>query len=441
LLIFSGCAAGMCIAFGHLIRIPNGDRMPALHRTLLHPLLPLHPICVFAACMLALPLAWSQPAPQPGLKAAIDAAWQRSPQARTLDARGDETLAASAAARTWIAGSPVAGLAQRNGTEQNDMRESEVSLSTPLWMPGQQSARQTLAQGTIDDLQAQLKAERLSIAGEVRERLWAVAAARAMLAEAGDHQHHLQAISDEVMQRVKAGDLARTDGMLAQQEVLAARGTVALAQRSAAEAWSRYHLLTGQSDIPELLPEPIAPAPQALPAQHPRMLAAQATRQRAQMALNLVNATRSEPPVVALSMRREHGGVAQAARNSVGLALHIAIGTSARNRPLETAALTRIATAMAQEAQTAAAIQADIELARQQLEVSQQALDAAQERTALTREHTRLIEQAFRLGERGLADLLRSTILSHDAQSAQHQEQVALGLAHARINQALGVTP
>jgi len=55
--------------------------------------------------------------------------------------------------------------------------------------------------------------------------------------------------------------------------------------------------------------------------------------------------------------------------------------------------------------------------------------------------HTRLIEQAFRLGERGLTDLLRSKILEHDAESAQRQERVAVGLAHARINQALGVMP
>ena len=407
----------------------------------------LHPICIFTAGMLALPLACSQPAPSglPGLKSAVDAALQRSPQARTLEARSDETLAASAAARTWIAGSPVIGLAQRKGSEQNDMRENEISLSAPLWLPGQKSARQTLAQAGIDDLQADLKAERLSIAGEVRERLWAVSAARAMLAEASDHQHHLQAIADEVMQRVKAGDLARTDGMLARQEVLAAKGTVALTQRRAAEAWSRYHLLTGQTDIPAALPEPLAePIAAAWPKlleQHPRMLAAQATLHNAQMALKVIKATRSDPPVVALSMRRERDGGAAAARNSVGLALHIPIGTSARNQPLETAALTKIATAAAQEAQTAATLRADADLARQQLEMSQQALDAAQERTLLTREHMRLIEQAFRLGERALADLLRATILAHDAESAQRQEQVALNLAHARTNQALGVTP
>jgi outer membrane protein TolC len=404
-----------------------------------YPAYLLHPICIFTACALALPMAASQTQPALDLKMAIDAAWQRSPLARTLEAHGDETLAEREAAQTWIAGSPIIGLAQRSDrwTDQRDTRENEVSLSAPLFLPGQKLARQTLAQSSIDAQAAQLSDARLSIAGEVRERLWAVAASRETLLEATDHERHLQAIADEVTLRVQAGDLASTDGMLAQQEVLAARGAIAVARRNASDALSRYQLLTGHSDIAEPLPESIAESSE----QHPRMLAVQAKLRREQMALKLVSATRSEPPVVGISMRREQDGAMAQARSSIGIALQIPIGTNARNRPLETAALTNIATAMAQEAQTAAAIRSDLELARQQLDVSQQALAAARARSRLTREHTRLIEQAFRLGERGLTDLLRSKILEHDAESAQRQERIAVGLAHARINQALGVMP
>lgn len=408
-----------------------------------YPACLLHPIFIFTACAFVLPMAASQPQMQPsppGLKMAIDAAWQRSPLARTLDARGDETRAGRDAAQTWLAGSPIIGLAQRSDrwTDQRDVRENEVSLSVPFFLPAQKSARQTLAQSSIDAQTAQVSDARLSIAGEVRERLWAVAASRETLLEATDHEHHLQAIADEVRLRVQAGELASTDDMLAQQEVLAARGAIAVARRNAAQVWSRYHLLTGQSNIAQPIPEPIA---SATPEQHPRMLAAQAQLQRERMALQLVGATRSDPPVVGLSMRREQEGLMTPSRSSIGIALQIPIGTNARNRPLETAALTNMATAMAQEAQTAASIRTDLELARQQLDVSQQALSAAQARSALTREHTRLIEQAFRLGERGLTDLLRSTILVHEAESVQRQERVAVGLAHARINQALGVMP
>lgn len=374
------------------------------------------------------------------LKAAVDAAWQRSPQAQTLEARRDEMLAGREAAQTWIAGSPSIGLAQRSDrwTDRNGVRETEVSVSAPLWLPDQRSARQNFAQSSSVALEAQLANARLALAGEVRERLWGVAAAREALSEAQDHQHHLEAIAEEVMRRVKAGDLARVDGMLAQQEVLAAKGAVAAAQVKAQEALTRYSTLTGQADIPAAEPELLAPAMQE---PHPRLLAARTALERAQASLNVVSKTRSDPPSVGLLMQHDQGGATADSSRTIGIAVQIPIGTNARNRPLETAARTQIEAATAETAQVETTLRADSELARQQLATAQQSLEDASSRAALTREHTQLIEQAFRAGERGLVDLLRSQALSHEAEVAERQQRVAVGLAHARLNQALGVIP
>lgn len=393
---------------------------------------------LFSAVALASPMALSQSGPS-GLKAAFDAAWQRSPQGRTLEARRNEMLAGRDAADTWIAGSPTVGLAQRSDrwTDRNGVRETEVSLSAPIWLPGQKTARQGLAESSSEDLEAQIASARLDIAGEVRERLWAVAAAQEALNEAEDHEDHLEGIADEVMRRVEAGDLARIDGILAQQEVLAARGAVASARARMQEAQARYTALTGQPDIPSIEPEPIA---EGVREQHPRMLAARAALKRSQSSLDVVNRTRSEPPTVGLLMRREKEG-ANSTASSVGVSVQIPIGTNARNRPLETAAQTQIASAAAELAQTEATLQADIDMARLQLTTSRQALDATTARLALAREHMALIEKAFRLGERGLAELLRSQSQLHDAEFAESQQRVAAGLAHARLNQALGITP
>ena len=402
-----------------------------------------HRIVLAIALALAPPAALSASAPADalvGLRAAIDAAWQRSPQARTLEARRDEVTAGREAAQTWIAGSPVIGLGQRSDrwTDQTGRRETELSVSAPVWLPGQKSARQTLVQAGADDLEAQIATMRLTLASEVRERMWAAAAAREALAEAQDHQQHLEALADEVMRRVKAGDLARTDGMLAQQEVLAARAAVGGAQTRVNEAMARYSTLTGQPDIPHPTPEPLG---LAAPDPHPRMIAARTALQRAQASLHVVSASRSDPPTIGLSMQREQDNAAAAANRRIGVAIQIPIGTGARNRPLETAARTQIETASAEAAQAQAALRADIELARQQLAASQAALETASARTMLTREHMQLIEKAFRLGERGLADQLRAQSLAHEADAAERQQRVTVGLAHARLNQALGILP
>lgn len=398
-----------------------------------------HRLAMFTALALVWPLAFSQPGP-PELKTAVDAAWHRSPQGRTLEARRKEVLAGQDDARTWIAGSPVLGLSQRSDrwTDQAGGLENEVSLSAPIWLPGQKTARQALAQSGAENLEAQIAQARLALAGEVRERLWAAAAADAALATAKDRQAHLAAIAGEVMQRVTAGDLARADGILARQEVLAAQAATTLAQGQRNEAHARYSLLTG-------LPAVVPPAPETIAASmrepHPRRLAADTTLAHAQSALHVVNRNRSASPTLGMSLRRERDSATRAYGSSVGIAVQIPFGTSARHRPLETAALTQIEAASAQAAQVERELHAAIELARQQLSAAQQALDTASSRVLLTREHTALIAKAFRLGERGLADLLRSQALSHEADNAQSQQKVAVGLAHARLNQALGIIP
>jgi cobalt-zinc-cadmium efflux system outer membrane protein len=396
-------------------------------------------ICMLSALALPSPMALSQAAP-PGLKADVDAAWQRSPQGRTLEARRDETLAGREAAQSWIAGSPSVGLSQRSDrwTDRSGVRETDISLSAPVWLPGQKSARQALARTSSDDLEAQIASARLVIAGEVRERLWAVAAARVALTEVQDHLHHLEGLYEEVNRRFRAGDLARTDELLSRQEVLSVQGSVAGAQAKLQEAQSRYTALTGQPEIPKPELEPLA-AVQNSP--HPRLLAARSSLGRAEAAHKVVTATRSDPPTVGVSMRREQDSFAGGNNRSVGIAVQIPFGTNARNRPLEAAALTQIQTAAAEAAQTESVLQGDVDLARKQLATAEQARETAGSRAALMREHTQLIEKAFRLGERGLAELLRSEALSHEAGIAVHEQQIAVGLARARLNQALGVLP
>lgn len=398
-----------------------------------------HLLLIAVALAIASPAAFSQAAPD-SLKAAIDAAWQRWPQARTLEAKRDEIAAGRETARSWIAGSPSVGLSDRSDrwTDRTGIREREMSLSAPVWLPGQVTARQAQAEANAQDLDAQIAATRLAVAGEVRERLWAAAAAKENLAEALNREKYLSATADEVLRRVKAGDMARSDGILAQQEVLAAKAAVADAQLKLREALLRFTALTGSKEIPPVAPEPLVASG---PEPHPRLRASRAAIESAQASVNVVNKTRSEPPTVGVAYRRERDAITGESAASVALALQIPIGTAARNRPLETAAHTQLETAKAEAAQVEAALQADIALAQEQVAVVTQAFEAASARAALAREHAQLIEKAFRLGERGLADMMRAQSVLHDAEVAERQQRVAVGLAHARLNQALGVTP
>ncbi|MGZ8293729.1 MAG: TolC family protein [Telluria sp.] len=400
-------------------------------------------LCIAGAAIVLPCLATAAPtAPVTGatLKAVIETAWSRSAEVRTLEARQEEAAAARATARSWIAGSPTLGLSQRadRGDSQRDQRESEVSLSAPVWLPGQKSAREAVAARSTEEVSAQLIQARLAVAGEVRTRLWEAAGARESLEEKQDHLEHMEQIADDVQRRVKAGELARSDGLMAEQEVHAAQVEVALTKSRAAAALARYTLLTGVASLPSLEPEPLRPAADAVNA---RLAAARATELRARAGLRLAEATRGAPPSVAVSLREERERNLGEPTRSIGIALQIPLGSEARNRPAEALARTQIAAAAAEAAQAEASVGSDASLAHEQLENARAALAAAISRAATLHEHRALIDKAFRLGEQGVADVLRSNALTHEADVAVRQQRVALGLAHAQFNQAQGLLP
>jgi len=374
------------------------------------------------------------------LQQAVDSAWRRAPVAQTLEARQNEAAAARGLAGSWLATSPTLGLSQRNdtGASGRDQRESDLSVSTSIWLPHQKRARETLAERSTEEIAAHLGATRLEIAGLVRSRLWEAAAARVMLDERQGHVQHLEQLAEEVQRRVKAGDLARSDALLTEQEVLAARVQVLHARTNAAEALARYRVLTGLPELPALEPEPLheTDAPANL-----RLQAAQASEGRARASLRLAEASRAAPPTVALSVRREDERTLREPARSIGIALQIPLGSAGRNRSIEAQASTVIATAAAEAAQVHASAAADVEVARERLANTRLALATANARAAALHEHTALFAKAFQHGERGLAELLRSHALTHEADVAVAQQRVALGLAHASLNQALGILP
>lgn len=388
---------------------------------------------------LALP-CWALAAPPVTLKHAVDSAWQRVPDARTIEARQLEAAASRAGAASWLATPPTLGLSQRrdeSGSERAQ-RESEMSVSSSFWLPRQKSARETLAARTTIEARAHLLATRLAVAGLVRDLMWEAASAQVTLDEKQDHLHHLEGLADEVGRRVKAGDLARSDGLLADQEVLAARIEVGKARTAAAEALARFQVLTGLPELPALELEPLREA--EAPA-NTRLAAAQASEQRARADLRLLEANRSAPPTIALSVRREDERGLREPTRSLGVALQIPVGSAARNRSVEAQAQTAIATAAAEAAEVQAASAAELAIARARLANAGTALNDAIARAKALHEHTALFENAFRQGERGLAELLRSRALTHEADVAVAQQQVAVGHAHAQLNQALGILP
>lgn len=392
---------------------------------------------------------WAQtalPAGEPGarvsLHAATESAWQRSVLAREATAQRRGADAARTAASSLWAKSPAVELAHRgdSGAQASGRRESEVGLSWPLWLPGQQAARQAAASMEEQVAQETGRALKLRLAGEVREQAWGLQMLKAELEQVTAQQQSLQELAADVDRRVKAGDLARADAMAARAEVLAAAAVRSEVGQRLADSRARWRVLTGQALDPDPVESPV-PEPAGLADAHPELRLAARKLEHSRRKLDLVQHSRREAPEVSVSYRHDQGGAGQGEQGSVGVKLRLPFGTEDRNLPLEAAAQGELEIAEAaaqrlQEQQTVA-----MASARQSLRSAQERLDAERERAGLLAERAQLMKNAFQAGEAALPELLRAIGAASQAQASLTRQEAALGLARARYQQALGVLP
>ena len=380
-------------------------------------------------------MAFAQSSP---LATAVEAAWARSVQ--SVSAEGQLALAGAhrqAADALWAAPPSLEAAHRSDRLQDNAGRsESEIGLAWPLLLPGQRSARQAAASADRDSAEASLAAARLRIAGEVREAAWAVVARRGEASVAAQDAQNLQALATDVERRVAAGDLARADFLAAQAEFLSASAQAAQARQRLDAATAHWKMLTGLPDIPD--PSEIGARAGTT---HPELVLASLGTALARAKLELVRATGSDAPELAVRYRRETAASGLPPDNTVGLAIRIPLGTFDRNLPREKAALAELEVALAEERRQRLRLESEAATAQAALAVAGEQLRAEERRAELLRERATLIEKSFRAGETPLPELLRARLASTQAQSALAAQRAALGLALARLNQINGQLP
>lgn len=376
----------------------------------------------------------------PSLREALEAAWARSAEARSLPAARADVAARRAAATAWIPGAPVLTLAQRNDRLSGDRGklENEVELAAPLWLPGQQAAREAEAQSYDAQTDARVRARRLQLAGTLRQLCWQVLEAQAEAAQAESAEQTARALIADLSRQVDVGEAARAD-------LLAARASHLQLQRQLAQAtlaqrrlqW-RWQTLTGLEDVAETEESPAA-APDAAP--HPALLEAQARVEREQRRLELARASRRDAPELGVQLRRERDMSGADASSSLRFQIRVPLDSETRNAPVLSAALLELDRARADLEWVERELQAEHHLAEQEQAASEQTLDLAERRRVAERERLALAERAWKLGAMPLAELLRVREAARSAELEAQRAHIARNAARARLNQALGVLP
>ena len=389
------------------------------------------------------------------LRRVIELAWERSPELAGVPGRQAAATARAAAAGSITPGPPSAGggFTTDGFSNRRGGREFELSVATPLWLPGEGAASVRAANADLARLTAQQEAQRLVVAGEVREALALVALAQVELAGVEARLRDARTLEADIGRRVRGREAAEAELLTARLD----RFEVEVAQRERRAALENARLmftaLTGVEPDAGALNEtaPVAPARGAasvadgqLPANglgHPRLAEANAAVAVAEANRRLAALQSRDSPEIGVIGRSERDPGSNRYDNRAGLQFRLPFATEARNAPRRAAAEADLTEAVA--ASTNVRRQVDLQVARARIELDavEEGLKAARQRVAVLRQQRGLADTAYRAGQIALADAIRVRAFATESEVAQGRAEVATRQARSRVRQAMGLLP
>lgn len=377
----------------------------------------------------------------PTLKDALEGAWAKHPLAQSRDARIGQNAAKRELAASWLADAPRVSLGQKTDrlNQNNGAREYEADISVAIQMPALRDARSALAERESVAYEANLAAEKWRLAGEVRELYWQARIAAGELALASRKVADARALSADVLRRLKAGEVARTDWNQAEAAVKLAEILQAEARAKSFRTERAFFGVTGLTQLPEA--HETATKDERSLEQHPALLELAQTADAARAQQAEVSANRRDPPELSLGTVRERGSFGESSAGSVVMRVTVPLGLASRNRArmAEAGALRIEAETRLPQARTR--LEADLAAAREDLAQAAQQVELAESRLTLTRETHQLLDKSYRLGELDLPARLRAEAERFDAELALARARLELQRNVSRLNQSSGILP
>jgi outer membrane protein TolC len=388
-------------------------------------------------------LAAAQAAPaEVSLSEAVAAAYTRQQEGRVAQAQRNLGQALEKRAAQLLAGDPAFNLKYQTDAvgAGNGYREWEGGVDLPLWLPGQRAAQRREADQVYGAADALARSRKLDVAGEVRERLWSVALARSSQREAQLAYDSAQALERDIRRRVEAGELPRSDLLLAQKETLLREDDLRQAGNRVRQAERRFQAYTGLAEVPAVRTEPLTDSPD-LSAQHPRLVMADAQAERARAHRDRVASERRSGTSLWLGGKTTRDVSGTDYNSAVGLEITVPFGSRAHAAPALAEAEAALTEAVVSQQRTRLELEGALAAAGLEHERAQTALQRATARKSLADESLQLSRRAFELGETDLVRLLQARRDALAAHSEYEMRRLQLGQAVARLNQMSGVIP
>ena len=395
------------------------------------------------ALLLTTLLAIGQPVvAAPSLGEAIQAAMQQHPRYRQADSERALSKGYQKKADSWLGGDPSASLMYKSDQIGSDFgyREMEAAISLPMWMPGQRQGRQDLARTIDEQAEAGTTLLRWQVAGEVLELIWSLRLVESDEELADAQWNSAHQLEMAVERRVAAGELARADLLMVQQDTLGREVKHENAQMALDAALANWRAYTGLDSVPAPPTEQTLHAAK-LDFSHPllrrkQLQVAQMTARR-----DVARKHRQSRPELTFYARRDRGSEVDPYDNAVGAEISLPFGTRFSTAPL--VAESEASLAQAQMSLAAAKRDLELKLVRFEQEVrrSQRALELAQRQNELASARMDMSQRAFDLGESDLFLLLQARSQASAAERNLTRSRIEYQRAVSRYNHLLGDIP
>lgn len=384
------------------------------------------------------------------LRDAFELAWQRSQRDALNAARHTSIEAQRRVTESWFAGPATVSLDVRRdlpnwiepvssqSASARGKNEWEPGVAAPIWLPGQRAAEVRVLERARARLDAARELDRLRVAGEVRDAFWMVLAAEAERDVAHRRRLTAESLDTDVDRRVRAGELARADALLARGELAGARAALVDSEARLEQARALYGRLVGEALLPAERNE--RAGDRALDA-HPAVRLGREAIEDARARLDLARQTTRGNPTLSAVGRFDRDVYGGDYRNTLRFGITVPLQTDARATARLAAAAAELTQAEVAQLAEERELATQLLLARSAERAAAEQLDLFRQRRELARDSLTLAERDFRLGERSLMELLRVRATSLDADMAAGRAETTLGLARARLNQSLGVLP
>ena len=317
--------------------------------------------------------------------------------------------------------------------------EIETRLSMALKWPGLRAAQHRVASVAAQLAESNSEAAYWRIAGITRDVLWEYRTAMDERDAVRDALALAETIAGSIGQRYTAGDLPRSDSLLANSEQLARERDLAAATVRLLDVERRYTALTGLREIPASIDE--TPHAEGKLERHPLLLAADVNLLRARENVGVRRYAGRTSPQLAIGPRWERGASREPYADSLGFELSLPFGND-RHVALDVASAERAVTEALIERRR---ILRELELSIHEAEHDVHATRAQRENidawAVLATEREAIGQVAFDAGETSLTEFLRIRLEAGAARRAAVVAKNQSGHAIARYNQAAGFIP